>query len=75
MPQIGWKWKKKLKFWHQKILKNEEISWKEELSHPWIFLYRNNMQQRFESSGERHYTNAGYYYYYWFWKNIAKHSR
>ena len=28
--------KEKAEIWHQKIFKNEEISWKEELSHPWI---------------------------------------
>ena len=26
--------KEKLKFWHKKMVKNDEISWKEELSHP-----------------------------------------
>ena len=36
MPKIGWKYKKKLKFWHNKIVKNEEISWNEELSHPYL---------------------------------------
>ena len=35
--------KEKLKFWHKKMVKNEEISWKEELSHPYkiIYLYLN----------------------------------
>ena len=30
-------------FWHKKIFKNEEISWKEELSHPckWWLWYHN----------------------------------
>ena len=36
MPKIGWKEKKKLKFSQKKIFKKEEISWKEELSHPCI---------------------------------------
>ena len=39
MPKISWKWKKKLKFWHQKIFKNEELSWLEKLSHPCKMQY------------------------------------
>ena len=37
-PKMGWKWIKKLKFLHMKIFKKEEISLKEELSHPCLYL-------------------------------------